>query len=127
MAAAEKPEKPSRPARPYSKGYLRLALVTIPLQIHTATDAASNVRLNQIHKPSGQRITYTVTAGGNEIDKNDVVKAYRLPKTLMSRWRPRKWMQSSSRRSTRPISSGRTILPRKVIGSSTPCWRKNDA
>ena len=71
---SDKPDKPSRPTRPYWKGYLRLALVTIPIQIHTATEA-SKVALNQIHKPSGQRINYTVTAGGKEVDPGEVVKA----------------------------------------------------
>jgi DNA end-binding protein Ku len=76
MAAREKEkEKPSWPTRPYWKGYLRLALVTIPVQIHTATES-HKVALNQIHKPSGQRINYTVTAGGKEVDPSVVVKGY---------------------------------------------------
>ena len=75
MAKSEKPEKPSRPTRPYWKGYLRLALVTIPVQVRTATES-SKVALNQIHKPSGQRINYTVTAGGQEVDPSEVVKGY---------------------------------------------------
>jgi DNA end-binding protein Ku len=76
MAAREKEkEKPSWPTRPYWKGYLRLALVTIPVQIHTATES-HKVALNQIHKPSGQRINYTVTAGGKEVDPSEVVKGY---------------------------------------------------
>ena len=68
-------EGPSRPTRPYWKGYLRLALVTIPIQIHTATES-SRTPLNQVHKPSGKRINYTVTVEGKEIDPSDVVKAY---------------------------------------------------
>jgi DNA end-binding protein Ku len=76
MAAREKEkEKPSRPTRPYWKGYLRLALVTIPVQVHNATES-SKVALHQLHKPSGQRINYTVTADGKEIDKNEIVKGY---------------------------------------------------
>jgi DNA end-binding protein Ku len=71
---AEK-EGPSRPTRPYWKGYLRLALVTIPVQVHTATES-SKTALNQIHKPSGQRVNYEVTAGGEPVDKNDIVKGY---------------------------------------------------
>jgi DNA end-binding protein Ku len=59
MAKTEaKKEPPERPTRPYWKGYLRLALVTIPVQIHTATESGKTA-LNQIHKPSGQRINYT--------------------------------------------------------------------
>ena len=55
---------------------MRLALVTIPVQVHTATGSAGKVRLNQIHKPSGQRVNYTVTAGGKEVEDADVVKGY---------------------------------------------------
>lgn len=68
-------ERPSRPTRPYWKGYLRLALVTIPVQVHNATES-SKTALNQLHRPSGQRINYTVTAGGQEVDPAEVVKAY---------------------------------------------------
>jgi DNA end-binding protein Ku len=71
----EEKERPSRPTRPYWKGYLRLALVTIPVQIHNATES-SKVALHQIHKPSGQRINYTVSAGGKEVDKSELVKGY---------------------------------------------------
>jgi DNA end-binding protein Ku len=76
MAKKEEKERPQRPTRAYWKGYLRLALVTIPVEVHTATDSSAKIRLNQIHKPSGQRVNYTVTAGGQEVDENDVVKGY---------------------------------------------------
>jgi DNA end-binding protein Ku len=75
MAKKQEKERPSRPNRPYWKGYLRLALVTIPVQIHNATES-SKVALHQIHKPSGQRVNYSVTAGGKEVDKNEIVKGY---------------------------------------------------
>jgi non-homologous end joining protein Ku len=68
-------DRPSRPNRPFWKGYLRLALVTIPVQIHNATES-SKVALHQIHKPSGQRANYTVSAGGKEVDKNEIVRGY---------------------------------------------------
>jgi DNA end-binding protein Ku len=54
---------------------VRLALVTIPIQIHTATEA-SNTRTNLLHKPSGKRVSYTITAGGKEVDTGDIVKGY---------------------------------------------------
>lgn len=71
---AEK-EGPSRPTRPYWKGYLRLALVTIPVEIHTATES-NKAALNQIHRPSGKRVSYEVTVAGKSVDQTDVVKAY---------------------------------------------------
>jgi DNA end-binding protein Ku len=75
MAREKEKERPNPPTRPYWKGYLRLALVTIPVQIHNATES-SKVALHQIHKPSGQRINYSLTASGKEVDKNEIVKGY---------------------------------------------------
>jgi DNA end-binding protein Ku len=49
--------------------------VTIPVQVHNATESRK-VALHQIHKPSGQRINYTVSAGGKEVDKGELVKGY---------------------------------------------------
>ena len=63
------------PSRAYWKGYLRLALVTIPIQVHSATEP-SQVALHNLHKPSGKRINYTVTAGGKEVEREDVVRGY---------------------------------------------------
>lgn len=63
------------PSRSYWKGYLRLALVTIPIQIHNATES-SKTSTNLLHKPSGKRVSYTVTAAGEEVDTTEVVKGY---------------------------------------------------
>src|SRR4051794_32762785 len=63
------------PSRAYWKGYLRLALVQIAVQVHSATEA-SRSSMNLIHKPSGKRINYEVTVQGEPVDKEDVVKAY---------------------------------------------------
>jgi DNA end-binding protein Ku len=126
------------PSRPYWKGYLRLALVQIAVQIHNATEA-SKTSLNQIHKSSGKRINYTITVGGEESDRNDVVKAYPVaedtyitlePEELdaikLERKRSTCANSSGSRMpmpviSSGPITSCRKMnLPKKAIGSFTP-------
>lgn len=63
------------PSRSYWKGYLRLALVTIPVQVHSAIEP-SHTATHWLHKPSGKRVNYEVTVGGKPVDKADVVKAY---------------------------------------------------
>ena len=50
-----------RHGRAYWKGFLRLSLVSIPVEIYTAVETAAAVSLNQIHKPSGKRVNYTKT------------------------------------------------------------------
>ena len=45
-------------ARAYWQGQIRLALVSIPVQVFPATRTAARISFNQIHKPSGKRIRY---------------------------------------------------------------------
>ena len=53
-----------KPGRPYWKGFLRLSLVSIPVEIYNAVESAADISFNQIHKPSGKRVNYTKTVKG---------------------------------------------------------------
>lgn len=65
------------PARAYWKGYLRLSLVTIGVELYSATTRASSLSLHQIHKPTGKRIRYQKIAPGvGPVDTDDIVKGY---------------------------------------------------
>ena len=46
-------------ARAYWKGYLRLSLVTIPVEMFNAVETKNEISFRQIHKPSGRRVNYT--------------------------------------------------------------------
>ena len=71
----------ARPGRAYWKGFLRLSLVSIAVEIYNAVDSASEITFNQIHKPSGKRVNYTKTVKGiGEIDTADIVKGYEVDK-----------------------------------------------
>ena len=71
------------PGRAYWKGFLRLSLVTIPVEIFNAVDSSSEISFNQIHKPSGKRINYTKTVQGiGPIENSDIVKGYQLEKDV---------------------------------------------
>ena len=64
--------------RPYWRGFLRLSLVQIAVQIHSAVEP-SGTGLNQIHKPSGKRVNYTKTVPGvGPVDEADIVKGYQV-------------------------------------------------
>ena len=68
-------------ARPYWKGQIRLALVSIPVEIYSATKSGASVSFNQIHEPSGQRIKYEkVVPGIGPVDKDEIVKGYQYEK-----------------------------------------------
>jgi len=64
--------------RPYWKGFLRLSLVQIAVQIHSAVEPSGS-GLNQIHKPSGKRVSYTKTVPGvGPVEEADIVKGYQV-------------------------------------------------
>ena len=69
------------PARAYWQGQIRLALVSIPIQVFSATKSAARISFNQIHKPSGKRIRYEkVVPGVGAVDPKDIVKGYEVEK-----------------------------------------------
>jgi DNA end-binding protein Ku len=71
----------ARPGRAYWKGFLRLSLVSIGVEIYNAVDSGSEISFNQIHKPSGKRINYTKTVKGiGEVQSSDIVKGYEVDK-----------------------------------------------
>ena len=45
-------------ARPIWRGQIRLALVSIPVEIYPATKSGATVSFRQIHEPSGKPIHY---------------------------------------------------------------------
>ncbi len=68
-------------ARPYWKGQIRLALVSIPVEIYSATKSGATVAFNQVHKPSGQRIKYEkIVPGIGPVDVDDIVKGFEYEK-----------------------------------------------
>ena len=68
-------------ARAYWQGQIRLALVSIPVQVFSATKSAARVAFNQIHKPTGKRIRYEkVVPGVGPANPEDIVKGYEVEK-----------------------------------------------
>ena len=69
------------PARAYWQGQIRLALVSIPIQVFSATKSAARISFNQIHKPTGRRINYVKSVQGvGPVDKDDIVSGYEIDK-----------------------------------------------
>jgi DNA end-binding protein Ku len=69
------------PARAYWKGYLRLSLVTIGIELYTAVNSGKDTALHQIHKPSGKRIRYEKVAPGiGAVKAKDIVKGIEIDK-----------------------------------------------
>jgi DNA end-binding protein Ku len=69
------------PARAYWSGNLRLALVSIPVQVFSATKTGAQISFHQIHEPSGKRIRYQkVVPGIGPVDTDEIVKGYEVDK-----------------------------------------------
>ncbi|MDT0682869.1 Ku protein [Roseicyclus sp. F158] len=61
------------------KGQLRLSLVSIPVEIFSATKTGARVSFRQIHEPSGERIRYQKVAKGvGPVKSDDIVKGYEV-------------------------------------------------
>jgi len=68
-------------ARAYWQGQIRLALVSIPVEIYSATKSGANISFRQIHEPSGKPISYEkVVSGIGAIDTDEIVKGYQIEK-----------------------------------------------
>ena len=62
-------------ARAYWQGQIRLALVSIPVEVYTATKSGATIPFHQIHEPSGKRINYEkVVQGIGPVDRDEIVK-----------------------------------------------------
>lgn len=62
-------------ARAYWQGQIRLALVSIPVEIYPAARSGGSISFRQIHRPSGKPVRYEkVAAGVGKVEAEDIVK-----------------------------------------------------
>lgn len=65
--------------RTFWKGYLRLALVTIPVRMLTATRADSTFHFHQVDRKSKKRIRYQkIVPGKGPVEAEDIVSGYEV-------------------------------------------------
>lgn len=59
------------------KGQLRLSLVSIPVEMYSATKSGASISFRQIHEPTGKPIRYQkVVDGVGPIDTDDIMKGF---------------------------------------------------
>lgn len=67
--------------RAYWKGFLRLSLVSIAVEVFNAEEKRGDISFNQIHKPTGKRVNYTKTVEGlGEVETSDIAKGFEIEK-----------------------------------------------
>ncbi|MEO7277872.1 MAG: Ku protein [Sphingomicrobium sp.] len=68
-------------ARPVWRGQIRLALVSIPVELFPATRSGAAIQFHQVHEPTGKRIKYEkVVPGIGPVDRDEIVKGYEVSK-----------------------------------------------
>src|ERR687889_1210815 len=68
-------------ARAIWRGQIRLALVSIPVELFPATKSGAQIQFHQVHEPTGKRIKYEkVVPGIGPVDKDEIVKGYEVSK-----------------------------------------------
>ena len=68
-------------ARPAWRGQIRLALVSIPVEIFNATKSGATIAFHQVHEPSGKRVRYEkVVPGIGPVDRDEIVKGFEVSK-----------------------------------------------
>ena len=68
-------------ARPIWRGQIRLALVSIPVELYPATKSGAAIQSHQVHEPTAKRIKYEkVVPGVGPVDRDEIVKGYEVSK-----------------------------------------------
>ncbi|MDH2130064.1 Ku protein [Sphingobium yanoikuyae] len=68
-------------ARAFWQGQIKLALVSIPVEVYPATKSGAAVSFRQIHEPTGKPIHYEkVVSGVGPVDRDEILKGFELSK-----------------------------------------------
>lgn len=77
--AASGGESSGASRRPIWTGQIRLALVSVPIKLYSATKSGARLSFHQVHEPTGKRIRYEkVVPGVGPVKTDDIVKGYEV-------------------------------------------------
>src|SRR6187431_2962310 len=65
-------------ARPFWKGYLKFSLVTIPVRLYPAINAAATIKFHQLHRVCQTRVQYRkwCPTCDREVNADEIVRGY---------------------------------------------------
>lgn len=101
--------------RAYWKGYLRLSLVSCPIQLFPATSEREKIRFHQLNKNTGNRVRYRKVdeETGEEVEQSDIMKGYEVEKGSYIELTPEE-LEAAAIDSTRTIDIDE-FVPQKEI------------
>lgn len=70
------------PARPIASASISFGLVTVPIQMYSASESSGSVSFNWIHKGCGSRLKqqYICAREGSKVEREDMIKGYEFAK-----------------------------------------------
>lgn len=69
-------------ARPISSATISFGLVSVPVQLYSASESSASIAFNWLHKKCGSRLKqqYVCTKDGEKVERDDMVKGYEFSK-----------------------------------------------
>jgi DNA end-binding protein Ku len=66
--------------RPYWTGHIRISLVSFPVNVYSAVESSRKIAMHEIYRPTGERIHHQNVAGGEPVEREDIIKGYEFEK-----------------------------------------------
>ena len=103
-------------ARPISSATISFGLVSVPIQMYSASESAAAVSFNWINKKSGARCKqqYVDAKSGEKVDKEDMVKGYEFAKGQYVLFTPDEIKAMEEKKDTGLISIGEFVPAEQV-------------
>lgn len=78
------------PARPISSATISFGLVSVPVQLFSASESQATVSFNWLHKKDGARLKqqYICSQDGEKVEKDDMIKGYEFSKGQYVKFTP---------------------------------------
>ena len=103
-------------ARPISSATISFGLVSVPIQMYSASESAASISFNWIHKKTGARCKQQYVDGktGEKVEKEDMVKGYEFAKGQYVLFTPDEIKAMEEKQDTGLISVGEFVPAEQV-------------
>src|SRR6266699_966104 len=70
------------PARPMASAKISFSLVSVPVQLYSASETQAAIAFNWLHQKDGARLKqqYVCSADGEKVEKDEMIKGYEFSK-----------------------------------------------
>lgn len=103
------------PARPIASARISFSLVSVPVQLYSASESEAGISFNWLHKKCGTRLKqqYTCPTDGEKVEKDEMIKGYEFDKGRYVRFTPEE-IKAMDERATGLIEIKEFVLASQV-------------